>query len=179
VHKVQHKPIKYSSQGLNWNGAKGLECVVNWRTGLSGAPGPYKGQPATLGKMQARSAIIHWTVWCATGLFGEPVGNDYLRATVDCKSTCHVNSVAAEVRGHRTVQCRKRTKLQRSSELQTLTVRWRGGAPNSAQYLSGGVPDCPVRSSLAASPTATLVVGGYKYPPTTTTSSIQVFWRSH
>jgi hypothetical protein len=28
-------------------------------------------------------------------------------------------------------------------------------------------------------PTATKVVGGYKYPPTTTTFGIQVFWRSH
>jgi hypothetical protein len=30
--------------------------------------------------------------------------------------------------------------------------------------MSGGAPDYPVRSSPAASPTATKVVGGYKYP---------------
>jgi hypothetical protein len=46
-----------------------------------------------------------------------------------------------------------------------VSVRWRIG-------LFGA----PIASSL---PTATLVVEGYKYPPpTTTTSSIQVFWRS-
>jgi hypothetical protein len=45
--------------------------------------------------------------------------------------------------------------------------------------VSDGAPDCPVHPSTAASPTATLVVEGYKYPPTTTTSSIQVFWTSH
>jgi hypothetical protein len=39
----------------------------------------------------------------------------------------------------------------------TVSVRWRTG-------LFGGAPDCPVRPSTAASPTATLVVGGYKYP---------------
>jgi hypothetical protein len=44
---------------------------------------------------------------------------------------------------------------------------------NGLQCLSGGTLDCPVRLSRAASPTATLVVGGYKYTPTTTTLSIQ------
>jgi hypothetical protein len=66
---------------------------------------------------------------------------------------------------HQTVRCCKKTKLQRSTSLRTLTVGWRGGAPNSAQYLSGGASDCPMRPSLAASPTAMEVVGGYKYPP--------------
>ena len=78
-----------------WTGAP--DYPVCQRT-VSGAPGPYKGQPTTLGKTQARSAIIHRTVRCATGLSGEPAGNDYLRATVDCKSTCHVNSATIEVR---------------------------------------------------------------------------------
>jgi hypothetical protein len=44
-------------------------------------------------------------------------------------------------------------------------VGWRGGAPDKEQCQSGGVPDCPVRPSPAASPTAMEVVGGYKYPP--------------
>jgi hypothetical protein len=47
----------------------------------------------------------------------------------------------------------------------TVPIRWRTG-------LSGA----PIASSL---PTATKVVGGYKYPPTTTTFGIQVFQRSH
>jgi hypothetical protein len=34
---------------------------------VSGAPGPYKVEPATLGKTQARSSIIHRTVRCASG----------------------------------------------------------------------------------------------------------------
>jgi hypothetical protein len=54
--------------------------------------------------------------------------------------------------------------LQRSTSLRTLTVGWHGGSPDSEKDLSSGAPDCPVRQSLAASPTATLVVDGYKYP---------------
>ena len=41
--------------------------------------------------------------------------------------------------------------------------------------VSGGAPDCPVRPSTAAIPNGCLVVEGYKYPPTTTTPSIQDF----
>jgi hypothetical protein len=44
------------------------------------------------------------------------------------------------------------------------TIGRRGGAPDNLQCMSGGAPDCPVRPSPAASPTATLVVEGYKYP---------------
>jgi hypothetical protein len=174
--KVQHKPIniqvrdpiqkEQKEPSVLWSGAP--DCPVCHRT-VSGAPRPYRVQTATLGFSQARSAIIHRTVRCATELSGEPAGNGYLRATVDCKSTwrreqCSGRSQSREVRGHRTVRCRKDTKLQRSTSLRTLTVGWRGGTPDSEQCLSGGAPDCPVRPSPAASPTTTLVVDGYKYP---------------
>jgi hypothetical protein len=42
---------------------------------VSGAPCPYKSEAATLGKMEACSAIIHQNVRCATGLSGESAGN--------------------------------------------------------------------------------------------------------
>jgi hypothetical protein len=42
--------------------------------------------------------VCHQTVRCATRLSGVPAGNDYLHATVDCKSTDEMNSAAAEVR---------------------------------------------------------------------------------
>jgi hypothetical protein len=57
-----------------------------WRTGLSGALGPYMIKLATLGFLQARSAIIHRTVRCATRLSGAPAEQWLLHATVDCKS---------------------------------------------------------------------------------------------
>jgi hypothetical protein len=45
--------------------------------------------------------------------------------------------------------------------------------------VSGGAPDCPVRPSTDSLPNGYVVVEGYKYPPTTTTPSIQVFQTSH
>jgi hypothetical protein len=50
---------------------------------VTGAPGPYRVEPATLGKTQVRSAIIHRTVRCATGLSGVPAEQRLSRATVD------------------------------------------------------------------------------------------------
>jgi hypothetical protein len=97
VYKVQDKPRKKSSLGLNLKQRNNLcvlkngapDCSVCHRT-VSGAPGPYKCQPATLGNSRACSAIIHRTVRCATGLSGEPAGNGYLAATVDVWSpTAH------------------------------------------------------------------------------------------
>jgi hypothetical protein len=45
--------------------------------------------------------------------------------------------------------------------------------------VSGGAPDCLVRPSTAAIPNGYVLVEGYKYPPTTTTPSIQVSSTSH
>jgi hypothetical protein len=47
--------------------------LEKWLTGQCpvGAPGSYRVEPATLGKMEACSAIIHRSVRCATGLSGE------------------------------------------------------------------------------------------------------------
>jgi hypothetical protein len=70
--KVQHKPINVQ-ESVQIQRSKETECALVWRTGLSGVPGPYKDELATLGFLQARSAIIHRTVWCATGLSGVPL----------------------------------------------------------------------------------------------------------
>jgi hypothetical protein len=101
-------------------------CSVCHRT-VSGAPGPYSCQPVTLGKTKARSAIIHQTIQCATGLSGEPAEQWLFAPTVDLDSRKSAAQYYAEVRaakseGHQTVRCRKRTKLQRSTELRTLMV---------------------------------------------------------
>jgi hypothetical protein len=45
--------------------------------------------------------------------------------------------------------------------------------------VSGGAPDCPVRPSTDSLPNGWFGGWGYKYPPTTTTTSIQVFQTSH
>jgi hypothetical protein len=71
------------------------DCPVCHRT-VFGAPWPYRCQAGTLENSRARSAINHQTVWCATGLSGEPAGNDYPTPTVDCKSTSHSEQCAVE-----------------------------------------------------------------------------------
>jgi hypothetical protein len=77
---------------------------------MSGAPGPYKCQPATLRNSRAHSAITHRTVRCATGLSGEPAEQRLSALTVDSDSRnnatqCRGRSQSCEVRGHRTVRC--------------------------------------------------------------------------
>jgi hypothetical protein len=71
--RIQHKPINIQVRdpiqkeqkdlSVLWSGAP--DCPVCHRT-VSGAPGPYRVQPVTLGKTQTRSAIIHQTVRCAS-----------------------------------------------------------------------------------------------------------------
>jgi hypothetical protein len=72
-----------------------LECAEKWRTGQCPV---HQGriEPATLGKMEARSAIIHRTIRCATGLSHEPAEQrlsaptvDSAKATVSRKSQKH------------------------------------------------------------------------------------------
>jgi hypothetical protein len=96
-------------------------------------------------------SVCHWTVRCVSGQ-RLSAHNGRLQKYLPCEQ-CRGRSQSREVRGHRTVRCHKRTKLQRTTSLRTLTVGCRGGAP-----------DCPVCPSPATFPTATLVVGGCKYP---------------
>jgi hypothetical protein len=87
-----------------WTGAP--DCPV-WHRTVSGAPCPYDDEPATLGKTEPRSAIIHRTIRCATELFGVPAEQRLLAPTVDCKNRWQRNSVrrvrAVESEAHRTV----------------------------------------------------------------------------
>ena len=73
---------------------------------------------------------------------------------------------------HRTVRWPRRQKLQRSES--NALVTWQ-----AHRTVSSGAPDCPVRPSTDNLSNGYVVVEGYKYPPTTTTPSIQVFQTSH
>jgi hypothetical protein len=114
--KVQHKLINIQFRDPIQRSKRNQVCCGLAHRTVSGAPGLYRVQAATLGFSQARSAIIHRTVRRATGLSGEPAGNGYLRATVDYKSTDEGNSAAAEVRA----------------------------AKSEGTGLSGVAPDCPM-----------------------------------
>jgi hypothetical protein len=172
-----------------WSGAPDSP-VCHWT--VSGAPGLYWFQLASLGFLQAHSAIIHRTVRCATGLSGVTAEQRLLRATVDCKSVVirwTVSKSARRVRaagqrrtGHGTVSVWCGTGL--SGVAQDCPVPLEDKASNGQklqnaniwltwmahQTVFGGAPDCSVRPSTAAYPNGCLVVEGYKYPPTTTTT---------
>jgi hypothetical protein len=77
------------------NGAP--DCSMCHRT-VSGALGRTNSEPATLGNSRARSAIIHQTVRCATGLSGEPVEQRLPAPMIDSAKAIVSNSTAAEVR---------------------------------------------------------------------------------
>jgi hypothetical protein len=87
VPKVHNKPIKRPRKGSNKESKRLPKCALVWRTGLSGAP-PYSvwctrepdSKLTTFGNSRSRSAIIHRTVQCSTGLSGVPAEQRLLRA---------------------------------------------------------------------------------------------------
>jgi hypothetical protein len=106
--------------------------------------------------------------------------------TVVCNGTGTVNSV----------HCARRSQSRRQKVHQTVisdcpvhhrTVRWshlselQRSKPNGLmtwlahRTASDGAPDCLVRHTTAASTNGSFGGWGYKYPPTTTLQSIQVF----
>jgi hypothetical protein len=130
VHKGSTQTNKRLKLGIKFKGAKkptvlwsgAPDCPVCHRI-VSGAPGPYRVQTATLGFLQVHSAIIHRTVRCAIGLSGAPAEQRLSSATVDCNDSW------------RALQCatvRDRVRAQSKS------------APDTEQCLSGAAPDCPV-----------------------------------
>jgi hypothetical protein len=167
-----------------WPGAP--DCPVCQRT-VSGAPRPFSVQLATLGFLQARSAIIHRTVRCATRLSGVTAEQRLLRATVDCKivviratvknSARRVRAAGQRRTGHWTVSVRCSTGLSGATRGQSLQ-RQKLQNPNgwvtwmAHRSVFGGAPNCLVCPSTSAYPNGCLVAEGYKYPPTTTTPSI-------
>jgi hypothetical protein len=146
--------------------------------------------------MGGRSAIIHRTVRCHTGLSGVtpdcPVSHrtvqcasgatTTLRAMVDCNAfnarlraqrTEHAQLAHRTVYRtcpvhHRTAQRPHRSELQRSNPNDLLT--WL-----AHRTVSGGAPDCPVRHATAAFLRPYFGGWGYKYPNHPTFNGIQAF----
>jgi hypothetical protein len=104
VPKVHNKPRK----GSNKESKRLPKCVLVSRTGLSGAPPDSvrctrepDSELATFGNSGSRSAIIHRTVRCSTGLSGVPAEQRLLRANGRLQRTLNALQCAparAEVR---------------------------------------------------------------------------------
>jgi hypothetical protein len=87
VPKVQHKPIKVQERVQIKGATDNPKAALVWRPGLSGVPPDSvrctrepNSKLATFGNLGGRSAIIHRTVRCSTGLFGAPSGATALSA---------------------------------------------------------------------------------------------------
>jgi hypothetical protein len=86
-------------------------------------PGPYDFKLATFEFLESRSAIIHRTIRCATGLSGVSAEQRLASATIDSNGRL------------------QREQCADSSHKVRATLE---GAPDSEQCLSGAAPDCPV-----------------------------------
>jgi hypothetical protein len=94
VHKVQHKPRKKLSWGINKVWSKDFKWCCQRRTGqcpvcTGHCPVPQAEHHSNMplsGFFMGRSAIIHRTVRYAPDMSGEPTEQQSVRATVDCKS---------------------------------------------------------------------------------------------
>jgi hypothetical protein len=100
--------------------------------------------------------VCHRTIRWASGVTATCAQRSTLTAL-----QCRGRSQSSESEGHRTVRCTTRlsgaTRRQKAPMVncsRTLMVGWRGGSPDTEQWVSGGAPDCLVRPSTAASPTA-------------------------
>jgi hypothetical protein len=141
VPKVHNKPIQVKRKGSNKRSKVNLKAALVWRTGLSGAPPDSvrctresNSKLASLGNSGSRSAIIHRTVRCCTGLSSVLAEPQLLRANGRLQNAFNAlqcTPVSEQAR-RRTEQCtvtvRCTTGLSgdpedRSSNGRTLTVR--------------------------------------------------------
>jgi hypothetical protein len=138
VPKVHNKPIQSQKKGFKTKEQSIPKAALVWRTRLSVVPPDSvrctrkpNSKLASFGNSGGRSAIIHRTVRCSTGLSGVAAEQQLL----------HANG-----------------RLQRYSKtLQCATARAEArvgadGAPDSEQDLSDAPPNCPV-AHMSEAPT--------------------------
>jgi hypothetical protein len=190
VPKVHNKPIKRPRKDSNKRSKRQPKCALIWRTGLSGVPPDSvrctrepDSKLVTFGNSGSRSAIIHRTVLCSTGLSGAPAEQQLLRANgrlqraviaLQCAQKSEQSQKAHQTVyrtcpvQHRIVRWPRCQKLQRSESNGRVT--WL-----AHRIVSGGAPDCSVRHATAASTNGSFGGWGYKYPQPPTIHCIQVF----
>jgi hypothetical protein len=151
VPKVQHKLIKSPRKGSNKKSKRQPK-------GSPGAPGNSTPNLPPSGIQGGRSAIIHRTVRCCTGLSGVPAEQRLLTPTVVCRGT--VKRYSARLHAQKSEQAHR--IVNRTYPVHRRTVRWpscqklQWSEPNGLvtwlahRIVSGGAPDCPVRHTIEA-----------------------------
>jgi hypothetical protein len=133
--------------------------------------------------LESRSTIIHRTVRCVSRATASQ-RNGRLQREQCADSSRRVRAAARRRTGQLIVPVRCGTRLSGAPRRQSSNGRNRQNPNGWVTWLayrtvSGSAPDCLVRPSTDSLPNGYVVVEGYKYPPTTTTPSIQVFQTSH
>jgi hypothetical protein len=129
---------------------------------VSGAPGPYKCQPATLRNSRARSAIIHRIVRCASG--ATAICANGRLCTDEQYTTVPRRSQSSEVRGAPDCPVPQEDKaptIDPTPNPNGWVAWWRTGQGTVPVRWRTGLSDAPITSSL---PNDYEVVEGYKYP---------------
>jgi hypothetical protein len=139
----------------------------------------FHSELATFGNSGGRSAIIHRTVRCSTGLSGAPSGET--APSANGRLQRYRNSEQCSLRAQKSEQASKGApdcEQRFSGAPPDCPVAPLVRAPTVGTQRSGdvaGTPDCPVRHTTAASTNGYFGGWGHKYPPTTTLQCIQVF----
>jgi hypothetical protein len=112
----------------------------------------------TFGNSGRRSAIIHRTVRCSTGLSGAPAEQRLLRANGRLQRAVNALQCAQKSeqsqKAHRTVY--RTCPVTQMSEAPTVRIQRPGDV--------AGAPDCPVRHATEALTNGSFGGWGYKYP---------------
>jgi hypothetical protein len=181
--RVQNKGAKLNRR-QPWSGAP--DCPLCHRT-VSGAPWRINSNLPVSGIYGSRSAIIHRTVRCNTGLSGVPAeqrllhANGRLQMNNKSKQCAHVRAeVRADARRH-TGQCTVIVQCTTGLSGGPTCQSCNGQNPNgwvtwlAYRTVSGGAPACPVRHTTDSLPNVHFGGWGYKYPQPPTLQGIQVF----
>jgi hypothetical protein len=137
---------------------------------------------ATFRNSGSRSAIIHQTVQCSTGLSGVPTEQRLLRTNGRLQQALNAH-LRAQVRAAPEGAPDSLQDLSGAPPDYPVAPIVRAptvGTQRPVTWLahrtvSGGAPDCPVRHTTEALTNGSFGGWGYKYPPTTTLQCIQVF----
>jgi hypothetical protein len=160
---------------------------------VSGAQVGAPNELAALGKTQRSSAKNHQTVWCVTGLSGEPMSNGHLCQRSTATRLLRVQNVrksetVCDVRSHRTIWCT--TGLCSAPQgfdefngrmLQTPTVDWRGTHQTMNSAMSGAHRTARCTRRQTEQPMARIVVGAINtpQPPPFKSSKISTFYTQY
>jgi hypothetical protein len=157
---------------------------------VSGAQAGAPSELTVLRNSLHSSAKNHQTVWCVTGLSGEPTKQRPTSSTVDygrlhnsLKRQKSEDSLRHQVAldcpvCHRIVRCTKMTYDFNGQLHQTPTVRWRGTQRTVNSRVSGAHRTVRCAHRQRTQPTARMLVGTINIP-TTIIQVIQAFHSLH